>query len=98
MGALHSRYIGELNAKGEFVIFIDCDDFVMENGIFNSYIYTKKNNIDIIQFHIVKQNKNIIEIKNYGNNFNKIIYQPYLSYVHYYNINGLFVPFHQIFL
>ena len=63
-GALHSRYIGELNAKGEFIIFVDCDDFVMENGIFSSYIYTKKNNIDIIQFHVV-----IITKKLYINHF-----------------------------
>ena len=47
MGILYSRYIGELNAKAEYIIFIDCDDFAMKKGIFNSYKYIKKYNIDI---------------------------------------------------
>ena len=42
MGTLYSRYIGELNAKSEYIIFIDCDDFVLKDGIFNSYKYIKK--------------------------------------------------------
>ena len=88
MGALYSRYIGELNAKGEFIIFIDCDDFVMENGIFNSYKYIKKYKIDIIQFHTLIQYKDKIIISNFCNNYKKTIYQPYLSYVHYYNIKN----------
>jgi glycosyltransferase involved in cell wall biosynthesis len=88
MGALYSRYIGELNAIGEFIIFIDCDDLVMENGIFNSYKYLKRNNIDIIQFHIIKQDKNRIFISNFSNTYKKTIYQPYLSYIHYYNIEN----------
>ena len=88
MGALYSRYIGELYANGEFIIFIDCDDLVMENGIFNSYKYLKRNNIDIIQFHSIKQDKNRIFISNFSNTYKKTIYQPYLSYVHYYNIEN----------
>ena len=47
MGTLYSRYIGELNSNSEFIIFIDCDDFVLENGIANSYKFIKKINIDI---------------------------------------------------
>jgi cellulose synthase/poly-beta-1,6-N-acetylglucosamine synthase-like glycosyltransferase len=47
MGTLYSRYIGELNSNTEFIIFIDCDDFVLENGIANSYKYIKKNNSSI---------------------------------------------------
>lgn len=85
-GALYSRYIGELHAVGEFIIFIDCDDLVMENGIFSSYKYIKRNNIDIIQFHIIKQDKNLIFISNFSNTYKKTIYQPYLSYIYYYNI------------
>ena len=88
MGALYSRYIGELHANEEFIIFIDCDDLVMENGIFNSYKYLKRNNIDIIQFHSIKQDKNRIFISNFSNTYKKTIYQPYLSYVHYYNIEN----------
>lgn len=85
IGTLYSRYIGELNAKSKYIIFIDCDDFVLENGIFNSYKYIKKNNIDIVQFHAVWHDKNRIFISNYSYNYEKTIYQPYLSYIHYYN-------------
>ena len=42
MGTSYSRYIGEINANSEYIIFIDCDDFVLENGIVNSYKYIKK--------------------------------------------------------
>ena len=85
MGTLYSRYIGELNAKSKYIIFIDCDDFILENGIFNSYKYIKKNNIDIVQFHAICHDKNRISISNYSYKYDKIIYQPYLSYIHYYN-------------
>ena len=88
MGTLYSRYIGELNSNGEFFIFIDCDDIVMKKGIFNSYKYIKQNKIDIIQFHIIRQNENLIFINNFSNNYTKTIYQPYLSYLHYYNIKN----------
>ena len=71
MGTLYSRYIGELNANSECIIFIDCDDFVLENGIVNSYKYIKKNKISI---------------SNFSYNYKKTIYQPYLSYIYYYNI------------
>ena len=86
MGTLYSRYIGELNSNSEFINFIDCDDFVLENGIANSYKYIKKNNIDIVQFHSIWQDKNRISISTFSYNYEKIIYQPYLSYIYYYNI------------
>ena len=85
MGTLYSRYIGELNANSKYIIFIDCDDFVLEDGIFNSYKYIKTNNIDIIQFHSVWQDANKISINNFSYNYKKTIYQPYLSYIFYYN-------------
>ena len=86
MGTLYSRYIGELNSNSEFIIFIDCDDFVLENGIVNFYKYIEKNNLDIVQFHTIWQDKNRISISNFSYNYEKTIYQPYLSYIYYYNI------------
>ena len=47
-GTLYSRYLGELNANSKYIIFVDCDDFVLKDGIFNSYKYIEKNNIDIL--------------------------------------------------
>ena len=87
MGTLFSRYIGELYSNSNYLIFVDPDDFVLKDGIFNSYKYITKNNIDIVQFHTVWQNKNKISISNFSYNYEKTIYQPYLSYIHYYNID-----------
>jgi glycosyltransferase involved in cell wall biosynthesis len=86
MGTLYSRYIGQLNSNAEYMLFIDCDDFILKDGIYNSYKYTEKNNIDIIQFYTIRQDKKRIFIRNFGYNYKKIIYQPYLSYIFYYNI------------
>ena len=85
-GTLYSRYIGELNANSKYIIFIDCDDFVLENGIVNSYKYIEKTNLDIVQFHTIWQDKNRISISNFSYNYEKTLYQPYLSYIYYYNI------------
>ena len=87
-GTLYSRYIGELNANSKYIIFIDCDDFVLENGIVNSYKYIEKTNLDIVQFHTIWQDKNRISINNFSYNYEKTIYQPYLSYIYYYNIKS----------
>ena len=88
MGTLYSRYVGELKANAEYIIFVDCDDLVLQDGIFNSYKFIKKNNIDIIQFHTVWHYENQTYINNNGYNYENIIYQPYLSYIHYYNIEN----------
>ena len=42
MGTLYSRYVGELKANAEYIIFVDCDDLVLQDGIFNSYKFIKK--------------------------------------------------------
>ena len=57
MGAFYSRYIGQLKSKSQYIIFFDCDDFVMEKGIFNSYNYIKKSNIDIKKISPISYSK-----------------------------------------
>ena len=87
MGTLYSRYIGAINAKSNFIIFVDCDDIVLKNGIFKAYNHIINYNLDIVQFLAVHQNNNNITIyyKNYK--YKKIINKPILSYIHYYNKN-----------
>ena len=36
-GTLYSRIQGALKSKGEYIIFIDSDDIVLKDGIYNSY-------------------------------------------------------------
>ena len=50
MGALYSRYIGQKLAHAKYSIFLDCDDIVLEDGIFQSYNHIIKYNLDVVQF------------------------------------------------
>ena len=63
MGTLYSRFIGQKFAKANYSIFLDCDDLVLEDGIFKSYNHIIKYNLDIVQFHSIWQEKNTINLK-----------------------------------
>ena len=86
-GTLYSRYIGQKIAKANYSIFLDCDDIVLEDGIFNSYNYIKKYNLDIIQFHTIWQDKNFINLKTNIYKYKRVIYKPILPYIFYYDSN-----------
>ena len=85
MGALYSRYIGQKIAQAEYCIFVDCDDIVLEDGIFQSYNHIIKYNLDIVQFLSIWQKGKIIYINTNYYKYNRIIYKPILSYIFYYN-------------
>lgn len=83
-GTLYSRCQGSLKSLGEYIIFIDSDDLLLKDGLFNSYNYIKKKDLSIIQFNtIIKRNDNITFNSRYY--YKKIIRQPLLSYIFYYN-------------
>ena len=44
MGTIYSRYMGQKLAIAIYSIFLDCDDIVLEDGIFNSYNHIIKYN------------------------------------------------------
>ena len=85
MGILYTRSIGILNAKSDYVITLDQDDFFSEGDLF-AYLYkeAENENLDIVDFKAFGgsdyTNKN-----NYNGNYNiksitnLIIYQPELS-------------------
>ncbi len=85
MGTLYSRYIGQTFAKSKYSIFFDCDDIILKNGIFKSYNHIIKYKLDIVQFLTIWQEKNSITIKTNIYKYKKIIYQPFLSYIYYYD-------------
>ena len=87
MGTLYSRYIGQKIAKGLYSIFLDCDDIVLEDGIFNSYKHIIKYNLDIVQFLTIWQDNNSIYLRTNIYKYNRIIYKPILSYIYYYDSN-----------
>ena len=88
MGTLYSRYIGQKIAKANYSIFLDCDDIVLEEGIFKSYNHIIKYNLDIVQFHTIWQDKNSIYLKTNNYKYNRIIYKPILKYIYYYDYNS----------
>ena len=85
MGALYSRYIGQKFSKANYSIFLDCDDIVLENGIFESYKHIIKNNLEIVQFLTVWQEQNSIFIKTSLYKYERIISKPILPYIFYYD-------------
>ena len=86
-GALFSRSIGALNAKGKYITALDSDDLFINKEIFNICYQQSENYIDIIEFsgfssstELLKTNKNpIIPFYLKFKNNNEIILQPKLS-------------------
>ena len=87
-GALYSRIQGAIHSKGEYIIFIDSDDLVLRNGIYNSYNYIKKNDLSIIQFNSIFKTNETLKLNQRYFKYDNIIKQPILSYVFFYNENG----------
>ena len=50
---LLSRFKGILNAKGEYIIIIDPDDFLINNILIKAYTAAKKYDLDIVQFYVM---------------------------------------------
>ena len=87
MGSFYSRYIGTLNSKGDYIIFVDSDDIILKGGIIKAYEHIIKNNLDMVEFHAIyeRNGKNYIRRNCYK--YLNIIYQPILSYIFFYKKN-----------
>ena len=86
MGTLYSRCIGALSSKGEYIIGLDNDDFLLYEEILETvYLNAKVNNFDIVEiksFNIFSLNPNYKGIRD--GDFtdipnNLILYQPELG-------------------
>ena len=86
-GALFSKSIGALNAKGKYLFFLDSDDLFINKNILNICYNEAEKNIDIIEFSGVTSSTEILDINQipkipyylrFKNN-NEIIVQPELS-------------------
>ena len=65
-GLSEARNTGVKFSKGEFIYFIDSDDYLRLNALFELYEYSQKNNLDIIYFQSIlfKNDEEIDYIKN----------------------------------
>ena len=96
LGVYKSRIDSVLNAKGEFILFFDPDDMLINGHLFEElYNYNLKYNLDMIEFSVYHQEEGkkkifypIYHEFNHYHHFNKtIIFQPDLSNLIYYNPN-----------
>jgi hypothetical protein len=87
-GVYNSRIEAALNANGKYILFLDPDDIILNQYLFEYlYNYSKYYNLDIIEFLVYHKREwqNYIyypqnTILNHNHNFNNsIIYQPELS-------------------
>ena len=68
-GANNARYMGYLNSSGEYITFVDCDDWIERNFFKNVKKYLEEGKADVIITGIIREfdetYKNIIETE-YG--------------------------------
>ena len=83
-GTLITRNDGANLAKGEYLLFIDGDDILINDILEKTYYKAKKNDIDIIQFHSYSGDYYKTFYLSDKERKEEIIYQPELSSLMYY--------------
>ena len=53
MGAFFSRNNGVINSRGEYVLLVDIDDFLLNDILLKSYETAKMYDLDILQFYVM---------------------------------------------
>ena len=80
MGILYSRCISVLQARGEYIMNLDHDDFLFDDDVFDTtYKSAKNSNVDIISFMY-------IESKEYNCKLNELSIADYLQIPHHHII------------
>ena len=87
-GTFISRNEGALKSKGEYLIFADSDDLLINNILRYSYKIAKNGNYDIVRYNGYIGNGNIILYNIIKNIQNNQVYQPELSLYIYYGIGN----------
>jgi len=94
-GTFITRNDGALNAKGEYIFFIDPDDMILENSLQKLYEATLKYpDVDIIQFKAYKKiisSKNLVTWARGYKKYDKIVTQPELCSIMFYEDNYLYL-------
>ena len=98
-GALYSKSIGALNAKGKYIVVLDSDDLFINEDLFNICYKHTQENIDIIEFSgffsdsiLLKKNKfPLIPYYLSAKKNNELIRQPKLSSYIYQRENNTIV-------
>ncbi len=75
-GLSEARNTGVKYSNGEFIYFIDSDDLLFQNALFELYIYGTKYNLDVIYFQFLRFKNEINIKKNQNMNNSNIILNP----------------------
>lgn len=78
-----ARNTGIVNAQGEYLLFLDSDDYLAENAIYILDKYIRRNNPDILAFdcNLTDVNDNIIQratVKEYNSKYTMLTSQQFL--------------------
>ena len=87
VGTLINRNDGAMNSKGEYLLFIDADDMLLNNTLNKIYSIAKENNVEILQFRAYwgRDLEDYFFYDEYGfKHKTSIIEQPELSKLMYY--------------
>ena len=95
-GSFYSRNKGAIFARGEYLQYVDSADLLVGNILEKAYINAKTNNVDIIQFKAIKEDKKKFQIFDELEK-RSIIKQPDLSKEKLYDFSDLKIANNYIF-
>ncbi len=74
-GQACARNLGIKNSMGEFIAFVDSDDYVELDAYKKSYKYATENNLDIVCFNFYEEKNNIKQKSSYYkfDNYNNVV-------------------------
>jgi len=93
MGKGHAVLQGVLNAKGDFILFIDADGSIRPPEIINMYKIFQKFHLDIIVGSRISKSSNITESQPLSRRFMSKIFNIYSNLLFRININDLLCGF-----
>lgn len=72
-GVSNARNIGIINSKGEYITFIDADDYIDTNTYEECMEIIEREKVDILKFSYIKDYGSIKKMRKYSSTINKII-------------------------
>ena len=82
-GPFYSRNKGAIFSRGDYIQFIDSDDFLVGNILEKAYKIAQNKKVDIVQYSVIRGKSNSLTLMKERTHKN-IIYQPELSDQMYY--------------
>ena len=95
-GLLHTRIIGSKEATGDYVAFVDSDDYVDLDFYRLLINNAEENKSDIVISNYARNEKGIKHINGLQNNSNNVVYEGKEFYKRYFKQTGRIIRYHVI--